>query len=1278
MRNLKRRLASLLALVMLFSMLPVNTLAADPPPVEDMSFDLMDPAAEPEEEPLYVEVSGEKVYLIPDEASTFSMLPLEEKRYTLNLDGYFDDELKSVSFADFLGELASYYPSGGVTTNPNDIAAWAKWQYYDEEGNYLGSSHDDEFTVVGADKTIDLSYGRKHTDTKTIRLELIIGNADQFDPNNTRYIVSVRVGGTSNIFFASAYSVDDPRQEIDVHGAILSNEYGTNRQSLQIPVDPKTWRYGEEAYLGLTLNSIFDPNNELTVSVYSGRYDTEVAAVEAVAKGESEEITGKIWNQFGILSSTGGYRADYGWKENPNELPQITVVFYRNGRTAEVMPLYVEMFEDGMWLDYNSGLYVEENGFRKDIWGHSYNQKGEHIVTLDPGYPANGTYYFNLILQNPKDYSAPNNGIQYVAKAVVGDYDTAEQIPASAVDIKDQLFSNANVSGGYVADYSNGVSFTVVDTDGFLHWFTLKTKEGKEPDPGPFMPSAPRPLSEDTYFRMQKAVDADGNYLDYYVMPYDADGYYFNGFQTVFLLKEDGSPVDPGNIKPVFYPNATSNSKVTIFAGHNEYGQNGSALKQESGVTEHVFESGKAIQYSAAAENERNLKNYWVTFLTKQVGGAKLFVNGINEESLWEEETPGGEKIPVREVFLTNDFNYRHDVFFANIGDAELTNISVKLVDAQNVALDEYWTVREGSTAKLAAFNTTDSLTPSGAYASNGEIPNVAKIRLVPERDEGGYIKAGEISGTLVITADGQTPVRIKLKGTAGTPKITTETVRDGVKYVHYSSLIQTNNMYDSGAVTFSVTGGRLPRGMNLKANGELYGVPTETGTFTFTATATIEVDGKTYSDSKEFTFTIADNTKENVELGNDDTAIGYPLLDRILDLDISGEVHEDYSFLQQNMRSNGPFNEFMNVYLDGRLLADGQDYDAEEGSTRITVRAQTFRNAGNGTHTISAEFRTGQDENGTMHRTAQNFTLAGLPSSGGSSGGGGGGSSSESGKYNITMPTFLHGKVTVDPKTARQGTVVYLTVTPDEGYQLDSITITGPRGKEVAVTREDDGRYSFVMPNGTAQIAAKFVPVGSGQPEQPTQPTPAGTTPFVDMLETDWFYSAVAQVYEKGWMTGTAPDNFAPRAKTSRGMIVTILHKLEGNPEAEGSYFSDVPLNCYYTRAVSWAAEQGIISGYGDGRFGPDDSLTREQIVMILYSYAKYKGMDVSAQSGLEQFTDLDQLSSEAQQAMSWAHGVGLISGKGDGILDPAGPAIRAEMAALLVQFVSLMESAQ
>ena len=1279
MKNLRRRLSSLLMLAMLLSLLPVGTLAAEPQPLEEeQQFNLADSASEPEEEPLYVEVNGQKLQLEPVTISTYSMLPLPVKYYTLDLRGYFPEEMKEFNISDMLRKLAPTSSGGDpATTDPNEVAAWAKWRYLDENGDYVGEDASDDYTLVGADKTIDLSSSRLRGGT--IELELIIGTADQLNPDNTRYRIHIPISEYRGVLIPTMYSVDNPREKIDVYDTYLGPYSDVDDyESFQMGVDSKQWSQGQETYLGLTLGSDFASSPDLTVAVYSGRYDTEVAVIEAIAQGKSAVITGQLMDQNN-MATEGGYRANYSWNRNPEEMPGVTFVFYRNGKTVNVMPLTLYMFEDWMYLSLSFPSMYEEllDTSRDSVEKHRYYTWSEddayeiNNIVLENGNPANRTYYIQLEIHNPDGSS----GVGNVKKAVVGYYKTEAQIPASAVDIKEQLFSDASQpGGGYGTDYSQGVIFTVVDTNDDILWLSVKTIEGKE-----YLPPEPSPLSEDTYFRMQKAVDADGNYLDYYVMPYDADGYYFNGFQTVFLLKVDGSPVDPGNIKPVFYPDATDNSKVTIFAGHDEYGQNGSALKQESGVTEHVFESGKAIQYSAAAENERNLKNYWVTFLTKQVGGAKLFVNGINEESLWEEETPGGTKIPVREVFLTNDFNYRHDVFFANIGDAELTNISVKLENPQNVALDEYWTVREGSTAKLAAFNTTDSRTPSNKPAYEGELPNVAKIRLVPEKDADGNMLAGEISGTLVIKADGEgNEVRIKLKGTAGTPKITTETVRDGVKYVHYSSLIQTNNMYDSGAVTFSVTGGRLPRGMNLKANGELYGVPTETGTFTFTATATIEVDGKTYSDSKEFTFTIADNTKENVELGNDDTAIGYPLLDRILDLDISGEVHEDYSFLQQNMRSNGPFNEFMNVYLDGRLLADGQDYDAEEGSTRITVRAQTFRNAGNGTHTISAEFRTGQDENGTMHRTAQNFTLAGLPSSGGSSGGGGGGSSSESGKYNITMPTFLHGKVTVDPKTARQGTVVYLTVTPDPGYQLDSLTVTGPRDKEVPVTREDDGRYSFVMPNGTAQIAAKFVPVGSGQPEQPTQPTPAGTTPFVDMLETDWFYSAVAQVYEKGWMTGTAPDNFAPRAKTSRGMIVTILHKLEGNPEAEGSYFADVPLNCYYTKAVSWAAEQGIISGYGDGRFGPDDSLTREQIVMILYSYAKYKGMDVSAQSGLEQFTDLDQLSSEAQQAMSWAHGVGLISGKGDGILDPAGPAIRAEMAALLVQFVSLMESAQ
>lgn len=1268
MKNLRRRLSSLLVLVMLFSMLPVNTLAADPPPVEDMSFDLMDPAAEPEEEPLYVEVNGQKLQLEPVTISTYSMLPLPVKYYTLDLRGYFPEEMKEFNISDMLRKLAPTSSGGDpATTDPNEVAAWAKWRYLDENGDYVGEDASDDYTLVGADKTIDLSSSRLRGGT--IELELIIGTADQLNPDNTRYRIHIPISEYRGVLIPTMYSVDNPREKIDVYDTYLGPYSDVDDyESFQMGVDPKQWSQGQETYLGLTLGSDFANSPDLTVAVYSGRYDTEVAAIEAVAQGKSAVITGQLMDQNNIAAE-GGYRADYSWNRNPEEMPGVTFVFYRNGKTVNVMPLTLYMFEDWMYLSLSFPSMYEEllDTSRDSVEKHRYYTWSEddayeiNNIVLENGNPANRTYYIQLEIHNPDGSS----GVGNVKKAVVGYYETEAQIPASAVDIKEQLFSDASQpGGGYGTDYSQGVIFTVVDTNDDILWLSVKTIAGEE-----YLPPEADPLSEDTYFRMQGADNDSRDSLQAYVMPYDADGYYFNGFQTVFLLNSDGTPVaEDSTIKPNF----DIVPKVTIFAGHDVDGQTVSAERQFSRITERTFENGKAIQYSAAAEDSFHLKNYWITFLTQQTG-PKLFVNATNEPSRWEEEHEGqGDEIPVREVFLTNDFNYRHDVFFANIGDAELTNISVKLENPQNVALDEYWTI--GDTKELAPFDSVYD----GSYNGNVLVANVGKIRLVPQRDEGGYIKAGEISGTLVISAAGQEDVRIKLKGTAGTPKITTETVRDGVKYVHYSSLIQTNNMYDSGAVTFSVTGGRLPRGMNLKANGELYGVPTETGTFTFTATATIEVDGKTYSDSKEFTFTIADNTKENVELGNDDTAIGYPLLDRILDLDISGEVHEDYSFLQQNMRSNGPFNEFMNVYLDGRLLADGQDYDAEEGSTRITVRAQTFRNAGNGTHTISAEFRTGQDENGTMHRTAQNFTLAGLPSSGGSSGGGGGGSSSESGKYNITVPSVSHGKITASEKNAGQGTVVYLTVTPDPGYQLDSITITGPRGKEVPVTRESDGRYSFQMPNGTAQISVKFVPVGSGQPEQPTQPTPAGTTPFVDMLESDWFYSAVAQVYEKGWMTGTAPDNFAPRAKTSRGMIVTILHKLEGNPEAEGSYFADVPLNCYYTKAVSWAAEQGIISGYGDGRFGPDDSLTREQIVMILYSYAKYKGMDVSAQSGLEQFTDLDQLSSEAQQAMSWAHGVGLISGKGDGILDPAGPATRAEMAALLVQFVSLMESAQ
>lgn len=172
---------------------------------------------------------------------------------------------------------------------------------------------------------------------------------------------------------------------------------------------------------------------------------------------------------------------------------------------------------------------------------------------------------------------------------------------------------------------------------------------------------------------------------------------------------------------------------------------------------------------------------------------------------------------------------------------------------------------------------------------------------------------------------------------------------------------------------------------------------------------------------------------------------------------------------------------------------------------------------------------------------------------------------------------------------------------------------------------------------------------------------------PFTDISQSDWFYNEVKFVYVNGLMQGTLDNKFSPYLTTTRGMIVTILYSLEDEPGVTGGGFTDVADGAWYADAVAWAAANGIVSGYGGGLFGPNDSITREQMAVILYNYAKFMGYDVSDTAALSGFNDSSQISAWAQDAMRWAVGAGLIGGKGGGKLDPDGTATRAEIAAIL-----------
>lgn len=224
-------------------------------------------------------------------------------------------------------------------------------------------------------------------------------------------------------------------------------------------------------------------------------------------------------------------------------------------------------------------------------------------------------------------------------------------------------------------------------------------------------------------------------------------------------------------------------------------------------------------------------------------------------------------------------------------------------------------------------------------------------------------------------------------------------------------------------------------------------------------------------------------------------------------------------------------------------------------------------------------------------------------------------------------------------------------------------MTVIDQNGNRIVITPIGNGKYTFSMPDGPVTVSATFI-----------EAEPTGL-PFLDVRLSDWFCEYVRYVYENGLMVGTSSDAFSPNTTTSRGMLVTILYRLEDSPAAANTYFSDVPLNQYYAQAASWAAENSIATGYGDGRYGPDDPITREQIVAILMNYAQFKGMDTNVQSNLTQFSDRDLIDDYAWDAMVWANAVGVINGKGGGILDPDGPATRAEVATILTKFCPMIE---
>ena len=187
------------------------------------------------------------------------------------------------------------------------------------------------------------------------------------------------------------------------------------------------------------------------------------------------------------------------------------------------------------------------------------------------------------------------------------------------------------------------------------------------------------------------------------------------------------------------------------------------------------------------------------------------------------------------------------------------------------------------------------------------------------------------------------------------------------------------------------------------------------------------------------------------------------------------------------------------------------------------------------------------------------------------------------------------------------------------------------------------------------------------------------GVNPFTDISEKDWFYGDVMFVYENGLMLGTSKTLFSPHGTAMRGMMATILWRMEGSPVPKGkNSFTDVEAGKWYADAITWTTENGIFAGYGKDKFCPDDPITREQLAAIFYRYADYKGYDLTVKGDLDKFKDADKITDYAKTAMQWAVGSGLVKGKSCNLLDPQGTATRAEIAAMLHRFIEKYELVQ
>lgn len=930
--------------------------------------------------------------------NTVAVYP-EKKEFTNDGDGTMEMSLLPLTQRNLTVDLTGYTPVELTMVSTDSIFTGANELKNTDKVVWTRLYYDDDYAISQSGDKLDLSI---NTTSGSSGWEMIVGSGDQLDKNNVRYYVTVNLTDSENWLIPTIYgnNANGMREELTTSESSYY-DYDKDRRNYSIKVVDTTH---SNRCLALKVNDQIYQNPKYNyLKAYEGKYSS-IAEIAGAT-----DITDKIF-ATDMTQNGAGYEVT-DWHD-----VWITIVAYDTaGKESGILPVCINLYNFTSGGDMGAGaLYTYQNGNYDFVYNTSrsiIDSTGKRQLTFElyKGYSVSDVYYMYL---NYYKMGKENNGA--VTSAFAGKYATiSEAQSAGAINIKDDLF-RLNGKNGYKADYSLGVDFTIFvgndgDSDQEIYHYNVKAVEGKTTKPYNF--------SNSTFVEFEKLVDKNGNYVSFISMHDSTDKEDSYGEFNYLTLRVPAG-TDLSKLAPCF----TVDSGVTLYAA------NGSS-KEVSGQSYHDFSKGP-VQYTAVAEDGKASKNYWLQVVSA-TDAPNLYINSLADP---EAKTVKQNNVTysIREILLDGYHRYVHDIVLANMSTQSIPNLKVE-INSEQVILDNYWTL--SGNYDLSGY-TFDGVT-------NVEDWSLAKIRL---KAKDGVEAGTNVSGTVTIKSGNTTLMVLTLTGLVGDPSITTKDIPAAIKYVPYGTVIQNNNKYSWNKTSYTMVSGTLPAGMTIRENGEIYGVPQETGEFTFTVRMN-NSESSFKSDEATYTLKVLDNTNENVENATDS---GYEFRERLSNIVLGATGADSQKFV-----SVGELDEFQALYLDGQELTKGSDYFAERGSTRITISTQTLSRGGKGSHTIALEFR--QKDTDTLKRAAQNYivsdqnTNSGNNNSNGNSGNSGNQTSGNSGSSNsgsssggssTSNVTGTNGTVSQTEKDSQIATQKTITYTVAAGDTLSKIAL--------------------------------------------------------------------------------------------------------------------------------------------------------------------------------------------------------------------------------------------